>query len=74
MWQRHEHLVLFNWAWVLVLGRSDLQAEFWQIQVMAGADECGKAMWIVRGGHGRCQKFDEGGAVAGVGGESQQWQ
>ena len=69
-----EHLVLFSWAWVRMLGRSDLQAKFWQMQVLAGAGECGKAMWIVRGGHWRCQNASEVEVVVGVGGERQQWQ
>ena len=63
-------LVLCKMAWVLVLGR-DLQAKFRAWQVVAGADECRKAMWIVRGRRGQWQEGGRGKAVADTAGGSQ---
>ena len=65
-----ELAVLLQMAWVQVLAEV-LQAELWQLQVLAGAGECGEPMRIVRGGHEYCQKADEVKAVAGAGDGSQ---
>ena len=51
--------------------QAKLQAEFWQLQVVAGAGKCGEPTRIVRGGHGCCQAAGKVEAVAGVGGGSQ---
>ena len=48
-----------------------VQAEFRAGQVVAGADECMEAMWIVRGGRGQWREGGGGEAVADTAGGRQ---
>ena len=71
LWKWHEVAgFVQNAAWVLVLGR-DLQAKFRHWQVVAGAGECVRSMWDVRGRRRHWQEGDGGKVVADTAGESQ---
>ena len=51
-----------------------LQAEFRHWQVVAGAGECVRSMWDVRGRHGQWQEGGGGKAVADTAGRRQTYQ